>query len=96
MPSHLGPYLERSSLPEGTVLIHQGDPPEDVFVRESGRPRVELETPEGSWVRLHTVHPGAVVGEVAMYTGFTGPPTSSRRRRAWFRGRAGRPGPRRP
>jgi SulP family sulfate permease len=69
LPAHLMPYLERTSLPEGTVLIHQGAPPEDLFVLESGRLRVELTTPEGTRMRLSTVRSGVVVGEVAMYTG---------------------------
>jgi SulP family sulfate permease len=51
------------------VLIRQDEPPEDVFVLESGRLRVDMQTPEGRRMRLRTVLPGVVVGEVAMYTG---------------------------
>ena len=51
------------------MLIHQGDPPDDMFVLESGLLRVELSTPEGERVRLSSVRPGVVVGEVALYTG---------------------------
>jgi sulfate permease, SulP family len=69
LPLRLGAYLERVELPEGTVLIRQDDPPDDVFVLESGRLRVELVTPQGTRMRLRTVRPGVVVGEVAMYTG---------------------------
>jgi len=69
LPPHLMAYLERRSLPEGAVLIHQGDPPDDMFVLESGRLRVELTTPEGARMRLSTVRPGVVVGEIALYTG---------------------------
>jgi SulP family sulfate permease len=69
MPTHLRPYLERRSIPEGTVLIRQGDPPDDMFVLESGRLRVELVTPEGTRIRLSTVRSGVVVGEIALYTG---------------------------
>ena len=29
------------------MLIRQGDPPDDMFVLESGRLRVEFSTPEG-------------------------------------------------
>ena len=71
LPSHLANYLDRRSVPEGTVLIHQGDPPDDMFVLESGLLRIELSTPEGERVRLSTVRPGVVVGEVALYTGAT-------------------------
>jgi SulP family sulfate permease len=69
LPLRLGTYLERVELSEGTVLIRQGDPPDDVFVLESGRLRVQLVTPEGTRMRLRTMRPGVVVGEVAMYTG---------------------------
>jgi SulP family sulfate permease len=69
LPLRLGTYLERVELPEGTVLIRQDDPPDDVFVLESGRLRVELVTSEGTRMRLRTMRPGVVVGEVGMYTG---------------------------
>ncbi|MGZ8652770.1 MAG: SLC26A/SulP transporter family protein [Actinomycetota bacterium] len=69
MPPGLSAYLSRESLAEGTVLIRQDEPPDDVFVLESGRLQVEMVTPEGTRVRLRTVLPGVVVGEIAMYTG---------------------------
>jgi SulP family sulfate permease len=69
MPAHLMDYLERQEVPEGTVLIRQSDPPDDVFVLESGRLRVEMVTPDGTRMRLSTVQSGVVVGEVGMYTG---------------------------
>ncbi len=69
MPPGLRTYLERVPLPEGTVLIRQDEPPDDVFVLESGRLSVEMVTPEGTRMRLRTVRPGVVVGEIAMYTG---------------------------
>jgi SulP family sulfate permease len=69
LPPGLGTHFERVPLAEGTVLIRQDDPPGDVFVLESGRLSVDLVTPEGTRVRLRAVRPGAVVGEIAMYTG---------------------------
>jgi SulP family sulfate permease len=69
MPPGLEPYLERVSVPEGTVLIRQDEPPGDVYVLESGRLKVEMVTAEGTQMRLRTVRPGVVVGEVAWYTG---------------------------
>ena len=50
-------------------MARQDAPPDDVFVLESGRLSVELATPEGTRMRLRTVRPGVVVGEIAMYTG---------------------------
>ena len=83
MPAGLRPYLERVSLEDGEVVIRQDDPPDDVFVLESGRLRVETVTPEGTRLRLRTLRPGVMVGELAMYSGSRAPPMSWPRRRAW-------------
>jgi SulP family sulfate permease len=69
MPSGLRVYLERVELPDGTVVIQQGESPDDVYVLASGRLRVETETERGTRMRLRTLRPGVVVGEVAMYSG---------------------------
>jgi SulP family sulfate permease len=69
LPPHLWNYFERVSLPEGSTLITQGDVPDDVYVLESGRLRVELVTAEGMQMRAGTVLPGVMVGEVGYYTG---------------------------
>ena len=69
MPPRLSAYLEREPVPEGAVLIRQDEPPEDVFILESGRLRVDLQTREGRRVRLRSVPAGVVVGEIGMYTG---------------------------
>jgi SulP family sulfate permease len=69
LPPGLRPSLRRIPLAEGAVLIRQDEPPGDVFVLESGRLRVEMVTPEGTRMRLRTVLPGVVVGEIALYTG---------------------------
>ncbi len=69
MPPHLLDYLERVELPEGTHLIRQDESPDDVFVLESGELRIEFVTPEGRRMRLRTVRPSVMVGEIALYTG---------------------------
>jgi sulfate permease, SulP family len=69
MPTGLRTYLERVELPDGAVLIRQDEPPDDVFVLESGRLSVEMVTAEGVRMRLRSVNAGVVVGEVALYTG---------------------------
>jgi sulfate permease, SulP family len=69
LPVRLQAYLERQTLPEGTVLIRQGDPPDDLYILESGRLRVEMMTPEGTRMRLSSMSSGVVVGEVALYLG---------------------------
>jgi sulfate permease, SulP family len=69
LPPGLAAHLERVSVPQGTVLLHQDDPPGDVYVLESGRLGVETVTAEGSRIRLRTLRPGVVVGEITLYTG---------------------------
>ncbi|HEX6332384.1 MAG TPA: SulP family inorganic anion transporter [Actinomycetota bacterium] len=69
MPEGLSDHLERLELAEDEVLIRQDEPPTGVFVLESGRLRVEMNTPDGRRMRLRSVLPGVVVGEVALYTG---------------------------
>jgi SulP family sulfate permease len=69
LPPGFAAHLERVSVPEGTVLIHQDDPPGDIYVLESGRLGVETVTAEGSRIRLRTLRPGVVVGEITLYTG---------------------------
>jgi SulP family sulfate permease len=61
------PYLERRELDEDEVLIRQGDPSDDLFFIESGRLRVELESPSHETVQLRTLGAGTFVGEVAFY-----------------------------
>jgi sulfate permease, SulP family len=68
LPPGLVAHLERISLDEGDVLLHQDDPPGDVFVLESGRLGVEAGTHDGTRRRLRTLRPGVVVGEVTLYT----------------------------
>jgi sulfate permease, SulP family len=69
MPLGLVPHAERESLDAGATLIRQDDPREDVFVLVSGRLAVEMRTLDGGRMRLRTVHPGVMVGEIALYTG---------------------------
>jgi sulfate permease, SulP family len=65
----LRPSLERLEIAAGSALLRQGDPPDDVFVLESGVLRVEMRTSDGARMRLRTMRPGVVVGEIALYTG---------------------------
>jgi sulfate permease, SulP family len=69
LPQGLAAHLEHVALDAGDVLLHQDDPPGDVFVLASGRLDVETTTPEGTRMRLRTLRPGVVVGEVTLYTG---------------------------
>jgi SulP family sulfate permease len=69
LPPGLAPYLDRVPLAEGTVLLQQDEPPGDIYVLAEGRLAVETSTPEGKRVRVRSLRPGVVVGEIALYTG---------------------------
>ncbi len=68
-PQRLMRYLERVEVPGGHELIRQGDPSEDLYFLESGRLTVQFVRPDGDHVRLRTMGPGTVVGEVTLYRG---------------------------
>jgi sulfate permease, SulP family len=69
LPPGLAPYLERVPLQEGAVLLRQDEPPGDIYVLAEGRLAVETSTPEGRRLRVRTLRPGVVVGEMALYAG---------------------------
>jgi SulP family sulfate permease len=69
LPRVLAPYVERTALTAGTVLLRQDDGPGDLYVLSEGRLAIETVTPEGKRVRLRMLRPGVVVGELAFYTG---------------------------
>jgi SulP family sulfate permease len=69
LPPGLADHLERVPLEEGAVLLRQGEPPGGIYVLAEGRLAVETTTPEGRRIRLRTLLPGVVVGEIALYTG---------------------------
>jgi sulfate permease, SulP family len=69
LPTGLAPYMERVAVSEGTVVLRQEDPAGDLYVLAEGRLAVETVTREGRRVRLRILRPGAVVGELAFYTG---------------------------
>ena len=52
----------------GTVLFHQGDPPEDTYIVVSGRFGVFIESPIGTRL-IGQIGPGELVGEMAFLTG---------------------------
>jgi sulfate permease, SulP family len=69
LPASLVPYMERVAVNEGTVVLRQEEPPGDLYVLVEGRLAVQTVTPEGRRVRLRTLRPGVVIGELAFYTG---------------------------
>jgi SulP family sulfate permease len=60
-------YVEPFTAPPGECIIRQKDQSNDLYFIETGKVSVRLETGEGRAVRLRTMGPGTIVGEVAFY-----------------------------
>ncbi len=60
-------YVEALSIPAGAVLMEQGSPSEDLFILESGQVTVQLTGDDGHVLRLRTLQPGNVIGEMGLY-----------------------------
>lgn len=60
-------YLERQELPEGHVLIRQGDEPDCMYLIDDGRVTAQLQVAEGKSIRLSSMGGGTLVGEAGMY-----------------------------
>lgn len=58
--------LEPRSHPRGEVLFNDGDVGDCMHLLESGRLDVQITTPLGQTMTLRVVHPGEVVGELAL------------------------------
>jgi SulP family sulfate permease len=61
-------FLEQVKFQQGEILIRQGDQSDDLYFIEWGRVSVYLEL-DGRQVRLRTLSPGTVVGELGLYLG---------------------------
>ena len=67
--SQIADFFEIKNCPSGTIMIKQGEDPGGITFIESGKITVELETDTGKKIRLKTLGPGTVVGEVSLYLG---------------------------
>jgi SulP family sulfate permease len=61
------PYLQRLEIPSATHLIRQSEQSESLYFIESGRVTARLELDDGRTLRLRTMGPGTVVGEVGLF-----------------------------
>ena len=60
-------YLELIQIEKGEHLIQQGDDAEDLFLIESGKVSVFLESGNNKMIRLQTLSERVVVGELGLY-----------------------------
>jgi SulP family sulfate permease len=64
-------FLEKTRVKEGEYLIRQGSEAEDLYFIEMGAASIYLELQDGKRLRLQTLGPGTVVGELGLYLGTT-------------------------
>jgi sulfate permease, SulP family len=62
-------HVTRHDAARGTVLIREGDPAEHLYIAESGEYGVFVERGEQPAMRLRTVLPGAIFGELEVFAG---------------------------
>ncbi len=62
-------FLERRQVAAGGYLMRQGEPSDGVYFVESGQVTAQLESPVRQPVRLETMGPGHVIGELGFYLG---------------------------
>jgi len=60
-------YLEKIEVPADAVVINQGDLSDSMYFVESGRVTASLAVEAGHSVRLRSMGPGTVVGEIGLY-----------------------------
>ena len=65
----LAPYLDLVDVPAGEALIRQGERSDELYLLTTGRVTASLARGDGEPLRLRTMGPGTVVGEVALYLG---------------------------
>ena len=69
MLSDISEYLEEQDVPADMVIIEQGKKAGGIYFLESGHFTVRLDSGKGEQIRLKTLGPGTVVGEVSLYLG---------------------------
>jgi sulfate permease, SulP family len=67
----LGRYLEPVTLDVGELLVEDGTPSDEMYFVGSGRGAVRIKGSGDVPVRIATIGPGAIVGEIAFYLGTT-------------------------
>ena len=69
MLSDISKYLEEQDVPADMVIIEQGKKAGGIYFLESGHFTVRLDSGKEKQIRLKTLGPGTVVGEVSLYLG---------------------------
>ena len=70
-------YARHSTLKRGSTLFSKGNPGNSLYAVISGTVKMSVSSPDGRNAILNIIGPGEIFGEMALLTGFTGPPTPS-------------------
>jgi SulP family sulfate permease len=62
-------YFDRSVITAGDQVVRQGEPSNSLYIVESGKLSVVVETSEGKQVRLRSSTAGALLGELGFFLG---------------------------
>ena len=65
--SRLLDYIDQVDIEEARPLFHQGDPSDALYFIESGSVKVMVKLDSGGMMRVRTMGPGTVVGEIGLY-----------------------------
>jgi SulP family sulfate permease len=60
-------YIDQVDLEEGRPLFQQDDPPDALYFIETGSVKVMIKLDNGGTMRIRTMGPGTVVGEIGLY-----------------------------
>jgi CRP-like cAMP-binding protein len=69
MLEHVANHATRRKVTRGTTLFRKGDPGNSLIVVVSGRVKISVPSPDGREVVLNVIHPGEVLGEIALLDG---------------------------
>jgi cAMP-dependent protein kinase regulator len=65
----LGTFMERVEVPEGTVIVHQSDPGDALYLIAAGEAEVRVTNMSGQSTPVARLGPGEYFGEIALVTG---------------------------
>ena len=69
LAAHLARYFIPQDISAGVVLALQGEKTRDLFLIQKGRVSALLKAQNGEVIRLRTMGPGSIIGEIGLYLG---------------------------
>lgn len=69
MLERVASHATRRTVTRGTTLFHKGDPGNSLILVVSGQVKISVLSPDGREAVLNVIHPGEVLGEIALLDG---------------------------